>query len=154
MVTVGIDPGLDGAIVAFDGARLVEVHDMPTLQAGRRRTIQPRLVADIVAEIAPARAAIEQVGTRPGEGAVGAFSFGRGLGILDGVMAALGVPVEFLTPPTWRRLCRVPGGKDGSRARACQLWPEHAHLFARKRDAGRAEAALIAHALMLRTEAP
>jgi crossover junction endodeoxyribonuclease RuvC len=39
---------------------------------------------------------------------------------------------------------RVTADKDTARTRAIELWPSHAQLFARKKDHGRAEAALIA----------
>jgi len=35
-------------------------------------------------------------------------------------------------------------GKDGARARAAELFPAYAQMFARKKDDGRADAALIA----------
>ena len=38
----------------------------------------------------------------------------------------------------------VTKDKDSSRARALELWPERAELFKRKKDADRAEAALLA----------
>jgi hypothetical protein len=38
----------------------------------------------------------------------------------------------------------VQKGKDASRARASELLPAYSHLWQRKRDDGRAEAALIA----------
>jgi crossover junction endodeoxyribonuclease RuvC len=39
---------------------------------------------------------------------------------------------------------RVRGGKDGSRERAAAIYPVKAQLFARKKDDGRSDAALIA----------
>jgi crossover junction endodeoxyribonuclease RuvC len=63
-------------------------------------------------------------------------------------MAALGVPIQFLTPPTWKRLIGIAPGKDGAkdaaRSEAIRRWPSKANLFSRVRDDGRAEACLIA----------
>jgi hypothetical protein len=42
----------------------------------------------------------------------------------------------------------IPGGrenKDASRQKASMLFPKFAHLWARKKDDGRAEAVLLAH---------
>jgi hypothetical protein len=36
---------------------------------------------------------VEHVSARPREGAVGAFAFGRSRGVIEGVLAAAGVPV-------------------------------------------------------------
>jgi crossover junction endodeoxyribonuclease RuvC len=61
------------------------------------------------------------------------------------VTAALGVPIVFLTPPTWQRIAEIPPGVENKDiARAIAKWPAHAELFARKREVDRAEAALIA----------
>jgi hypothetical protein len=36
---------------------------------------------------------------RPGEGPTGAFAFGRARGVIEGVLAAAGFPVTFVSPP-------------------------------------------------------
>jgi crossover junction endodeoxyribonuclease RuvC len=62
--------------------------------------------------------------------------------------------VTFLTPPVWKRAIGIPPGKDGAkdaaRSEAIRRWPGQAGLFARVKDDGRAEAALIAVAGLLR----
>lgn len=102
----------------------------------------------------PAVANVEFVGARPGEAASGAFSFGRCRGVVEGVLGALGVPVTLITPLTWKRQGGIPAGKDGAkdaaRSQAIQRWPKMAEKFARIRDDGRAEAALIALAGQMR----
>ena len=104
--------------------------------------------AEIVFKARAAQAFVELVGPRPGEGAVQGFAFGRTRGVIEGVLAAAGVPVRFLTPPTWKRAVGVPPGKDGTkdaaRSEAIRRFPDKAALFARVKDDGRAEAALIA----------
>jgi hypothetical protein len=90
------------------------------------------------------------VGVRPGEGAVGAFAFGRARGVCEGVCAGLAVPVQFITSPQWKRIHGIPPGKDGAkdaaRSKAIARWPALADQFKRVKDHGRAEAALIAAA--------
>jgi crossover junction endodeoxyribonuclease RuvC len=85
---------------------------------------------------------------------VGAFAFGRSKGVIEGVMAALGVPVGFLTPSAWKRLVGIAPGKEGAkgaaRSEAIRRWPAQAGLFAHVKDDGRAEAALIAIAGIMR----
>jgi crossover junction endodeoxyribonuclease RuvC len=62
-------------------------------------------------------------------------------------LAALGVPIAFLTPPQWKRIVGIPPGtargKDAARSEAIRRWPDKAALFARMKDDGRAEAALV-----------
>ena len=98
---------------------------------------------------------VEFVGARPGEGPTGAFSFGRSRGVIEGVCAAAGLPVAFLTPAHWKRLVGIAPGKEGAkdagRSEAIRRWPGHAATFARVKDDGRAEAALIAIAGLMRS---
>ena len=62
--------------------------------------------------------------------------------------------MAFLTPPVWKRAVGIPPGKDGAkdaaRSEAIRRWPGQAELFARVKDDGRAEAALIGLAGLLR----
>jgi crossover junction endodeoxyribonuclease RuvC len=51
-------------------------------------------------------------------------------------------------PPVWKRAVGIgpgkAGAKDMARSEAIRRWPDMAGLFARAKDDGRAEAALIA----------
>jgi crossover junction endodeoxyribonuclease RuvC len=152
---IGIDIGVTGgfAILSASG-ELIEVHEMPCLADGHagRRPVNGPLLASIVFASHATRAFVEHVSARPGEGAVGAFSFGRARGVVEGVLAAAGVRCQFLTPACWKRAVGLPPGrdKDASRGAAIQRWPAKAELFSRKKDDGRAEAALIAIAGLMR----
>ena len=79
------------------------------------------------------------------------------VGVIEGAMAALGLPVAFVTPPVWKRAVGIAPGKDGAkdaaRSEAIRRWPAHAGLFARVKDDGRAEAALIGAAGLARRRA-
>ncbi len=154
---LGIDPGAHGAIAVLDtDGALIAVYDMPSLEetSGRPATNAP-LLAAIFAKSGARRAFCEFVSARPTDSRVGAFSFGRAKGCVEGACGALGLPLVFLTPPTWKRLANIPPGaenKDQARARAIARWPAHAELFARKKDVDRAEAALIGWAGLQREE--
>jgi crossover junction endodeoxyribonuclease RuvC len=146
---LGIDPGLDGAIaVLTEAGELVEIHDMPTLLDGAkgRRAVNPALFASIVYSTHATRAFCELIGPRPTDGTTGSFGFGRSRGIVEGVLAAAGVPLEMIAPPVWKRAANIAPGrenKDSARSVAISRWPSQAALFARKCDCDRAEAALI-----------
>jgi crossover junction endodeoxyribonuclease RuvC len=154
---IGIDVGATGAIALLTGlGEIVWIEDMPCLADGPagRRAVNAPLLAEIIAKSHATRALVEYVGSRPGEGAVGAFAFGRSRGVIEGVLGALSIPVTMLTPPQWKRIVGIPPGRDGAkdaaRSEAIRRWPAHAGLFARVRDDGRAEAALIALAGLVR----
>jgi crossover junction endodeoxyribonuclease RuvC len=143
-VILGIDIGASGAIALLtpDG-ELVDVFDMPVPNgpSGRRAVNAPLLAAIIFTFV-------EFVGARPGEGAVGAFAFGRSRGVVEGVLGSGGVPATTIAPAAWKRAVGLPAGregaKDAARSEAIRRWPAKAAFFARVRDDGRAEAALIA----------
>jgi crossover junction endodeoxyribonuclease RuvC len=151
MFVLGVDIGNTGAVALIDeSGELLEVCDMPCLDDGPkgRPSVNAPLLAAIVARAGATQAYVEWVGPRPTDGAVQAFAFGRCKGVLEGVLAAGGVPVTFLTPPQWKRLVGIApgraGAKDAARSEAIRRWPGQAAFFARVKDDGRAEAALIA----------
>ena len=156
-LVIGIDPGNVGglALLSGDGA-LPDVADMPCVADGTkgRQAVNPALLAAIIRRWAPCSAFCEHVGPRPTDAKVAAFAFGRCRGAIEGTLAALGVPVTMLTVPTWRRAVGLPVGatKEQSRGEAIRRFPEHAAMFARARDDGRAEACLIAIAGLVRQE--
>ncbi len=150
-LTIGIDIGAKGALALMDeSGALLDVADMPILRDGpkSRPNVNAPLLAEIIYRWHATQAFVEYVGARPGEGPTGAFSFGRSKGVIEGVCAAAGLPVAFLTPPVWKRAVGIPPGKDGAkdaaRSEALRRWPGQAGLFARVKDDGRAEACLIA----------
>lgn len=153
MVTtiIGIDPGLSGAIACCHAGAWTIV-DMPVLTLARNRKTKreidlPRLtetLRDMAWASSDAHAVIEQVGAMPGQGVSSVFSFGKSYGCTLGILAALQIPVTPVAPVTWKKAMGVNAGKDGCRARAAQLLPGSATAFARVKDDGRAEAALIA----------
>jgi crossover junction endodeoxyribonuclease RuvC len=146
---LGIDPGAHGAIAVLDeGGDLLEVLDLPsTPEANGRTATNAPLLAGILARSHARVAFCEFVGARPTDAKVAAFAFGRARGVIEGCAGTLGLPIVFLTPPTWKRVADIPPGaenKDLARTHAIARWPGRADLFARKCDVDRAEACLIA----------
>ncbi len=139
---LGIDPGNTGAIawLSTEG-HLIEVHDLPVVKGSG--LIEAVLVDMIRARSDVHHAWIERVASSPQMGVVSAFNFGMGYGKIKGVLAACGIPLTEVTPAKWKGALRLSSDKSASRARAAQLWPGLAGTFARVKDDGRAEAALI-----------
>jgi crossover junction endodeoxyribonuclease RuvC len=75
-------------------------------------------------------------------------TFGRSLRIVLGVLDALNIRITLIAPAAWKRTIGIPPGKDGAkdaaRSEALRRWPDKAMLFARVKDDGRAESALLA----------
>ena len=91
---IAIDPGLKGAIVLYEPitAKVAAWYFMPT-EAKAYGTGQQvsasgfDTMLDSWAKRGVQRALIERVAARPGQGVSGMFSFGRSLGVLEGVIA-------------------------------------------------------------------
>jgi crossover junction endodeoxyribonuclease RuvC len=148
MNKIGIDPGISGALAIVDGdGHLEDLADMPVMTLiGKRQTVNGAALAKvlrvwIVDE--PATAYLEQVAAMPGQGVSGMFSFGCSYGIVQGVLAALGIPVVFVSPRSWKKRADLIGKeKDMARTIAQRLYP--AAELDRKKHVGRADAILIA----------
>jgi len=146
--TLGIDVGLNGAIALVVDGELISVVDMPTVTLDRngkakRQVSVPELV-DIIKQFDPTEAYVEKVFAMAGQGVTSVFSFGRSLGVVEGVLTTMKIKTTLMTPQTWQKGLGMTGGKDGSRARAMELFPEQTALFKRVKDDGRSDAALIA----------
>ena len=50
----------------------------------------------------------EQVGSRPGQGVRSMFTFGRNMGHIEGILTALQIPYDMVTPQAWQRRLGVP----------------------------------------------
>lgn len=157
MRILGVDPGCYGALGSLDNGRWHSVIDMPILKVRRGKTDKAEVdgyaLAEIMRQLAPDIVIVEQVGGMTGQSASAGFNFGRAAGAPEYVAKALAIRVEMVAPVTWKKALRVNPGKDGSRAMAARLWPHAAQHFARKKDDGRAEAALIAHWFSLKLPA-
>jgi crossover junction endodeoxyribonuclease RuvC len=146
---IGIDPGLSGAIAVVGDGRIA-CRDMPTLEMNGKRRVCPHALRDALQAIRHEGHSVEMVilehvqGVQ-GTGATSAFTFGRGFGVVEGVLAGLFLRHTLVRPQTWTKALGVSRDKGSHRAAASRLWPQHADLFARVKDDGRADAALLCH---------
>ena len=104
---IGIDPGASGAIALLVSGVLISVHDMPTVTVERnkaqKRQVCPAGLSLLMQQLSPHKATVEKVGARPGQGVSSMFSFGRSVGIIEGVLAARQIPVTFTSPQAWHK---------------------------------------------------
>lgn len=145
-----IDPGFTGAIAFLNtGTRALSVHDMPTAPS-----LKGRVELDLYGLCSlldfhgspdePRISVLEQVAARPGQGAPATFRFGQGYGAIEMALVGNGWTRNYVTPTVWKKHFKLSKDKGVSRALACQRFPQHADLFARVKDDGRAEAVLLA----------
>lgn len=138
---LGVDPGASGAISFYypEAPELITVEDMPVVDGSTDVTT----LAQRIAMMTPDVAFVEQVGSMPGQGVASTFKFGASYGAALGIIAALKIPLHLVRPQKWKKHFGLSSDKERSRALGLRLWPS-TDLFARKKDEGRAEAALIA----------
>lgn len=144
---VGIDPGVSGALAVVRG-KDVSCHDMPTVEIRGKRHVDPVGLRDILATIdmdGIDMVVLEHVQGVQGTGATSAFSFGRSFGLVEGVIAGMTLPLTLVRPQVWTKALAVSRDKGQHRDAARRLWPQRAALFARVKDDGRADAALLCH---------
>lgn len=147
MNILGIDPGGSGALVSINDEELI-VHDMPVYEITKGKSVRKRIdikrLIGIITIESPDHAYVEQVSAQPMNGAASAFSFGWACCAVEAALIACGIPFTYVTPQKWKKDMDCPADKDGARYRASQLLPNYANNWERKKDDGRAEAALIA----------
>jgi crossover junction endodeoxyribonuclease RuvC len=150
MKVLGVDPGIHGglAIVAIDNStapQLVDAIDIPVAGVGAKERVDVLALRAWIATHQPHYALIERAQAMPKQGASSGFKYGRAVGAIEGVIACCEIPLTIVEPAQWKRFHALRGGdKEAGRQRALQLFPTAHALLARKRDHGRAEAALIA----------
>lgn len=138
---MGIDPGASGAVAFFfpDYPQRIGVFDFPLMDG----EINCAALADLINQYKPEVAMIEQVGAMPKQGVSSTFKFGVAYGMARGVIGALMIPTIYVTPAKWKRFYGLGAEKEKARELAINTWPA-AEVFRRKKDHGRAEAALLA----------
>lgn len=148
---IGIDPGITGAMAMIDqDLHLIGIADLPVMPTGvgNRQQINGAELAKILRSVQESRqrqitVRIEDVASMPQDGSVQAFSFGKNVGRILGILEALQIPYELIKPAEWKKRAGLwKKDKDASRTLAQQLYPEAS--LARKLDHNRAEAILIA----------
>lgn len=102
---VAIDPGASGGIAAGDGDE-IQTFPMPEDVPSLRKLLKG---------LKPERVVIEKVGGfiagSPAPGSA-MFNFGYNAGTIEGIVCAMGVRYEFVTPQTWQKPLGLGGRKS------------------------------------------
>ena len=149
MLTVGIDPGLTGAVAFLRNGEYVALFDIPTTLKGSgsvKQEVEPGGLKRMFLERLEGREdvaiALERVSAMPGQGSSSVFSFGDTYGCCRSVASLTGYPLHLVTPTTWKKHFGLGRDKEESRALATRLFPgAELHL---KKHADRSEALLMA----------
>jgi hypothetical protein len=98
VISIGIDPGLSGAVVALGpNEKLSGWYDTPTLAVGKgsKRDYDVRAMADCLHDLSMGEAEICRVWIEKQQafrkqGVTSTFATGRGFGLWEGIVSALG----------------------------------------------------------------
>lgn len=140
MIALGIDPGSVSAAWGLLGPGVCLADDIPIVG----KMINAAGLADMVAGSGADVVIVERVASFPKQGVSSSFNFGKGVGIIIGCIAALGFKMVEVSPGTWKRYFHLDADKENARALAIKRFPGAAPNLSRKKDAGRAEALLMA----------
>jgi len=151
-LTIGIDPGLSGALAILSADGAVElVADLPIIRDRTLAWVDGGELQSLILGALQGRTAaalVERVSSMPGQGIASAFQFGVGFGSILGVLQALHIRIELVTAAVWKRSYGLSRDKHASLHKARLLYPT-TDLHLAKHD-GRAEALLLAHYALTR----
>jgi Holliday junction resolvasome RuvABC endonuclease subunit len=140
-IILGVDPGVHGGIAFFyPTTRRVDTFDIPSA-AGQ--VDAEAIVALLLQHGAPDEAFVERAQSMPKQGVASTFKYGVAYGTILATLATAKIPTNLVTPRKWKTAFGLDKDKEKSRALAIRLFPG-CDDFRRKKDHGKAEAALIA----------
>jgi crossover junction endodeoxyribonuclease RuvC len=149
MITIGIDPGLTGAIGVLNNGVFVAVLDMPTVAKGSgvvKNEVDPAGLITMLREYAVAVeftcVVLERVNAMPGQGSSSIFSLGDSFGCARSSIAACRFETVYVAPATWKKYFKLTSDKEQSRSLAVRMFPEAPINL--KKHSDRAEALLMA----------
>lgn len=143
---LGVDPGFTGAVAVYcPHANLLNVQDMPVTKDAKGRIMIDNIkLYEMLRPTGKVFATVEHVGAMPKQGVSSVWRFAEGYGALKMAILAHRIPMELVRPNIWKKHFGLSKDKGASRGLICQKFPDMAEQFARVKDDGRAEAALIA----------
>lgn len=138
---MGIDPGVSGAVAFYfpEQRAGISVYDVPVMG----KEIDAAALYDLIQQYKPDLAVIELVHAMPKQGVSSSFNFGCSYGAVKGVVGACKIPTINVSPVKWKKHFGLTADKEKARFLAISTWP-FSDGFRRKKDNGRAEAALMA----------
>ena len=148
MITLGVDPGMTGAVsaLAYNGDILL-CEDLPIIKDGALAWCDADTLLSMILAIPrnghELHAVVERQSARPGQGVSSSFKIGTGLGSLLAVVQIARASLQLVTAGTWKRELGLSDDKNASCDKARLLFP--AAPVTLKKLHGRAESLLIAH---------
>ena len=112
MRVMGIDNGIGGGIVVVDEEVVICKAPMPVIKLKKRSVYDMDVIVAMIRSAAPVHVFIEKAQAMPKQGVTGMFHYGEGFGIIQGIVAALGIPRTLVTPQAWQKVMFEGLSKD------------------------------------------
>ena len=154
MISVGIDPGLTGAVAFADSHGTCAIRDLPTVALSGGGLIKRRIdgagLARVLREFIPVGAsyvvaieAVHTIGGKANNAVQTQGSLMRTLGAIEAVLEVLHLQFTAVDPQTWKGFYGLDAEKRAAIQKALTLYP--GAPLALVKDHNKAEALLIAH---------
>ena len=147
MIIIGIDPGISGAVILMEtDGTLLDALPMPSIKTGKASRVNAAAIVGFLSQYSGfEHCYIEQVSAMPGQGVSSMFSFGHSAGVVEGLIAGMGIPYSKTTPQAWKKAYGLIGkDKDAARSRAVELYPSVRLLDLKGKGQAVADAIFIA----------
>jgi len=151
--TVGIDPGVSGAIAHLKPDGALRVWDIPvrdvatkSRKSKKRREIDELVLVSLMDSL-NGTVYLESVSAMPGQGVSSMFSFGQSFGVIRGVLSALEYEYRLIRPTIWKNFFGIGANKETALLKCLELFPDNETLWFGPNGGlldGRCEAALLA----------
>jgi len=107
MNIVGIDTGLHGALSCIFEDGRVNIKDTPIYKIKKGKRIKTqydlKIMSRYLKNVIPCTVYLEKSQAFPGQGACSTWNTGYGFGLWVGILTALKIPYEIVSPKTWQK---------------------------------------------------
>lgn len=119
-IYIGIDNGINGAMTVMKDGKIIDKIIMPTiLSTKNKKEYDMQGIIKFLEKYIKATVILEKAHAMPILGSVQAFNFGRGYGIMLGILSALKMSYTIVHPKTWQKsMFRDINHKDTKQASA------------------------------------
>lgn len=144
----GIDPGNKGAIAFVNDKGDACCIPMPVIKIKTKESIDGFAVKELLLDGKPLVVGLELVNAMPGQGVTSMFNFGKGSGLLEGILIGVSLPFELIRPQAWKKTMLSGTAKDKGAAimKAKQLFPE---VSLKRTERSRTDSDGMAEALLI-----
>lgn len=102
MILLGIDPGLKGGISVYKDNNYF-CYEMPVKKIKKDTVLDIKKVIDILKDCSGGKCFLERSQAMPKQGVVSMFNYGKGYGILLGILHSFNIEVQEVTPQIWKK---------------------------------------------------